>query len=137
MENKNGNGFSYTYSAREQDEVRRIREKYAPREKDTSEDSLARLRRLDEGVTKKANAVSLVFGVVGILIMGFGMSLIMSELGASLGLSGAAAMLVGIPTGLLGAALAALAYPVHSLITSRERKRIAPEILRLTDELMK
>ena len=75
--------------------------------------------------------------VVPNLMMGFGMSLIMSELGASLGLSGTAAMLVGIPTGLLGAALAALAYPVHSLITSRERKRIAPEILRLTDELMK
>ena len=136
MENKNENGFSYTYSASEQDEVRRIREKYEQKEK-TEEDAFSRLCRLDRGVTQKANAVSLVFGVVGILIMGFGMSLIMSELGASLGLSAVAAMLVGIPTGLVGAALAALAYPVHSLITRHERKRIAPEMLRLTDELMK
>ena len=46
-------------------------------------------------------------------------------------------MLVGIPVGIVGGALAALAYPVHSLITRHERERIAPEILRLTDELMK
>lgn len=135
MKNKDPNGFSYTYSASEQDEVRRIREKYAPREK--AEDALSRLRRLDEGVTKKANAVSLVFGVIGILIMGFGMSLIMTDLGASLGLSSLVTMLVGIPTGVIGAALATLAYPVHSLITRHERERITPEILRLTDELMK
>ena len=136
MDKKNENGFSYTYSASEQDEVRRIREKYVMKEK-TEEDDFSRLRRLDEGVTKKATAVSLVFGVVGILIMGFGMSLIMTELGVSLGLSSLAAMLVGIHVGIVGGALAALAYPVHSLITRHERERIAPEILRLTDELLK
>ena len=136
MENKDQNGFSYAYSAAEQDELRRIREKYAPKEK-PEEDDLSRLRRLDEGVAKKANAVSLVFGVIGILIMGFGMSLIMTDLGASFGVSGTLAMLIGIPVGIVGGILAALAYPVHSLITRRERERIAPEILRLTDELMK
>lgn len=136
MENKNENGFSFTYSAREQDEIKRIREKYTPKEK-IEEDNFSRLRRLDEGVAKKANAVSLVFGVIGILIMGFGMSLIMTDLGASLGLSSLVTMLVGIPTGVIGAALAALAYPIHSLITTHERERIAPEILRITDELMK
>ena len=51
MENKDQNGFSYAYSAAEQDELRRIREKYAPKEK-PEEDDLSRLRRLDEGVAK-------------------------------------------------------------------------------------
>jgi hypothetical protein len=136
MQNNDKNGFNYTYSSKEQDEVRRIREKYTPKER-VPEDNISRLRRLDEGVSKKATAVSLVFGVIGILIMGFGMSIILSDIGTSLGLYGGSTMLVGIPLGIVGGALAALAYPVHSLITARERERIAPEILRLTDELMK
>ena len=47
------------------------------------------------------------------------------------------AMVIGIPIGLIGGVLAALAYPMYNLIVKRERKKIAPEIIRLTDELMK
>lgn len=133
MEHKESNGFQYTYSAREQEELKRIREKYT----DRGEDKMERLRRLDNGVTGKAQAASLVFGILGALILGFGMSLAMSELGALLGLAESTAMLIGVAVGVVGGILASLAYPVYNLVLRRERKRIAPEILRLTDELMK
>ena len=62
MENNNENkGFQYTYSAREQAELKRIREKYAPPSE--VEDKMKRLRRLDASVTQKAQVVSLMFGI--------------------------------------------------------------------------
>lgn len=134
MENNNGNeGFHYTYSAKEQEELKRIREKYTPRE----EDKMDRLRRLDNSVTQKAQIVSLVFGIIGALILGFGMSLAMSELGEILGTSHDLAMLIGIAIGIIGAILVCLAYPMYNHIIKKERQKIAPEIIRLTDELMK
>lgn len=135
METKNNDGFSYTYSAKEQEEIKRIRQKYTKENKE--EDKMERLRRLDAGVTQKAQTVSLVFGVVGTMILGFGMSLIMSDLRAILGARTDLAMPLGILIGLLGGVLACLAYPLYHIIIKRERKKIAPEILRLTDELIK
>ena len=137
MENINNeqSGFSYTYSAKEQAELRRIREKYT--EQPEVEDKMARLRRLDAGVTRSAQTVALIFGVVGALILGFGMSLCMTELKEILGALQDRAMLIGIPVGIVGGVLASLAYPVYNVIVKVKRKRLAPEILRLTDELMK
>ena len=136
MENNNeNNGFQYTYSAKEQAELKRIRDKYtAPTE---VEDKMARLRRLDASVTNTAQAVALVFGVIGTLILGFGMSLVMTELAESLGISGDAAMVIGIIVGIVGGILASLAYPIYNAIIKAKRKKLAPEIIRLTDELMK
>ena len=128
-------GFSYIYSAREQAELKRIRDKYtAPTE---VEDKLARLRRLDASVTSTAQTVALVFGVIGALLLGFGMSLIMTELAEALGISGDAAMVIGIIGGIVGGALASLAYPIYNVIVKAKRRSLAPEIIRLTDELMK
>ena len=136
MENNNeNNGFQYTYSAKEQTELKRIRDKHtAPTE---VEDKMARLRRLDASVTNTAQAVALVFGVIGTLILGFGMSLVMTELAESLGISGDAAMVIGIIVGIVGGILASLAYPIYNAIVKAKRKKLAPEIIRLTDELMK
>ena len=98
---------------------------------------MARLRRLDASVTNTAQAVALVFGVIGTLILGFGMSLVMTDLAESLGISGDAAMLIGIIIGVVGGILASLAYPIYHAIVKAKRKKLAPEIIRLTDELMK
>jgi len=123
MEKKN-NGFTYTYSAVEQEEVRMIRDKYVPRE----ENKLDRLRRLDESVTKKGTIISIMLGVIGCLIMGFGMSLVMVWQGDL--------FIPGIIIGLLGICIVALAYPAYRMLVKKERERVAPEIIRLTDELM-
>ena len=131
MENKES--FNYTYSAKEQEEIKAIRKKYAVQEQ--TEDKMAQLRRLDAGVYSKATTAALVVGIIGALIMGMGMSLIMTEIGAFLGT--ALAMVVGIGLGVIGIILVCLAYPLYNRTLKKEREKIAPEILRLTDELMK
>jgi len=135
MDNKNQETFNYTYSAKEQDEIKAIRKKYAVLEE--AEDKMAQLRRLDAGVTGKATMVSLIFGIMGALVLGFGMSLAMTELGDILSWHGEMAMLIGIVTGIVGIVLVSLAYPLYHRIVKKEREKIAPKIIRLTDELMK
>ena len=135
MENNKNEGFSYTYSAGEQAELKRIREKYtAPTE---TEDKMARLRRLDASVTQRAQTIALIFGVLGALILGLGMSLCMTELGAILGSYQSLSMAIGIIVGVLGGILASLAYPLYHVIVKTRRKKLAPEIIRLTEELLK
>ena len=134
MENKNTDvGFNYTYSAVEQDEIKKIREKYQPK----VEDDMSKLRKLDAEVTNKATMNSLVIGIIGALIMGTGMSFVMTDLGAVFGLQGNVNLVVGIIVGLVGLVLAGVAYPMYVKVLKRERAKAAPEILRLTEELMK
>ena len=137
MENNNQekSGFSYTYSAKEQAELKKIRDKYTP--PTDAEDKMTRLRRLDASVTNTAQAVALVFGVIGALILGFGMSLCMTDLGEVFGFQSNMSMIVGIAVGIIGGVLASIAYPVYNCIVKAKRKKLAPEIIRLTDELMK
>ena len=124
MEKVNANNsFTYAYSAAQQAEIRAIRQKYLP----PQEDPMAQLRRLDESTTRKGTVVSLCVGVTGTLVMGTGMSLCMVW----------ARFLPGILLGLLGMAGIAAAYPLYQAVTRREREKAAPEILRLTEELMK
>lgn len=132
MDNKE-NTFRYTYSSKEYDEVAAIRKKYLPQE----ENKLDRLRRLHRSATKKAQVWALSLGVVGSLILGAGMSLCMSELGSALGLTEQIAVLIGTAAGLVGILLVALAYPAYNGVLKKQRQKIAPEILRLTEELMK
>ncbi len=138
MENNNENlkeknGFSYTYSAKERDELKRIREKYLPKE----ENKMEFLRKLDAGVVYKARTISIILGVLGALILGFGMSMCMTSFGTAIVPNAEISVIVGIVIGVIGGILAAIAYPIYSTVLKRERKRIAPEIIRLTDELMK
>ena len=133
MENKEKETFNYTYSAKEQEEIKAIRKKYATPEE--TEDKMAQLRRLDAGVYSKATTVSLIVGVIGALIMGIGMSLILTDIGAMLGT--ALSMIIGISLGIVGIILVCLAYPIYNHTLTKEREKIAPEIIRLTDELMK
>lgn len=121
--------FKMTYSAQQQEEIQSIREKYVPREASKME----QLRALDAAVGQKATMISIILGVIGALLLGAGMSLFMTELGEALG---SAALPLGIVVGLVGLLLAGLAYPAYQRILRRERQRIAPEILRLSDELL-
>ena len=122
--------FEYTYSAEQQKEVDEIRKKNLPRE----EDKMEQLRKLHAIPTQKAQAASLAVGIVGALIMGTGMSLAMTDIGAALG---SLAMVLGIFAGVVGMVLAALAYPAYNRVLKKQREKIAPEILHLSDELLK
>lgn len=127
MENKET--FQMTYSAERQAEIQAIRKKYLPRE----EDKLAQLRALDAAVERKATGISIAVGVMGTLLLGTGMSLTMTDFGASFG---RAAFLAGILVGIAGIGVIALAYPLYVRTLKKEREKIAPEILKLTDALM-
>ncbi|MBE6979902.1 MAG: AbrB family transcriptional regulator [Ruminococcaceae bacterium] len=126
----NNHSFEYNYSAAQKQEVEAIRKKYLPKE----EDKMEQLRRLHHSATQKAQAASIALGIIGTLIFGLGLSLCLTELS---GFLGGTAMFVGIPVGLGGLVMLALAYPVYNTVLRRERKKIAPEILRLTEELLK
>ena len=130
MENKEN--FSYTYSARQQKEVEAIRKKYMPKE----EDKMAQLRCLHAIPTRKAQAASLVVGVIGALVMGAGMSLVMTDLGEILGDYRSYATLIGIVVGVAGMVPVALAYPLYNRVLRKQRKKIAPQILKLSEELL-
>ena len=132
-DNNTDSSFKYTYSTKEQDEIKRIRQKYETQE----EDGMSRLRKLDDKVTKKATVMSLVPGIIGALVLGMGMSLVMTDLGALFGMTEIMKMTVGIVVGILGMILVALAYPTYKKVLKEERDKAAPEILKLTEELMK
>ncbi len=127
---ENHESFEYTYSAERQQEIEAIRKKYLPKE----EDKMEQLRRLHSIPTQKAQAASIAIGVMGALILGTGMSLCMTELGAALEHF---AMVIGVLAGVIGLIMAALAYPLFNYVLKKERKRIAPEILRLSEELLR
>ena len=115
--------FEYTYSAPQQSEVQKIREKYLPKEVT----KLDQLRALDAGVTRRGTAVSLVHGILYSLILGLGMSCCMVWAGSL--------FLPGIVIGCIGLAGVAATYPIYNHIVKQEREKIAPKILRLAEEL--
>ena len=120
--------FTYTYSAKEQEEIRKIRDKYASPTKE--ETSMEQLRRLDESATKGATAVSLIVGIVSALIMGVGMCCTM--------LPGWSRYFIpGIVIGVVGISGVIAAYPIYNHMVRRKRAKLAPEIMRLSEELLK
>ena len=126
MENKNET-FNYTYSASQQEEIKKIRDKYtSPKQ---SEDKMEQLRRLDKSVTKPGTIVSLIIGVISTLILGIGMCCTM--------VWGGDLFIIGIIIGVFGMIGVICAYPVYSSITKARREKFAAEIIRLSDELMK
>lgn len=124
MENKHET-FTYTYSAKDQSEVQRIRQRYLPPE----EDKMELLRRLDASVNQKGLAASLTVGVIGILILGIGMCCAMVWKGSW--------FIPGIVIGSIGIGIMALGNPLYRYFIKRERAKIAPKILKLSDELLK
>ncbi len=112
--------------------VQKIRTQYTEKE----HSGLEELKRLNARVKRPANIFAWAFGTVGAMVMGVGMSLVMG-LGMCCCLAWSGVWFIpGIIIGLIGIVGIALAYPAYTHITQKERERIAPEILRLTDELM-
>lgn len=118
--------FEYEYNAATQEEIKRIRKKYM--EETEEEINLDRLRRLDAIPEQKASAVSLFVGITGMLLFGAGLSCCL--------LWADTLFTFGILIGLIGLAGIAAGYPLFEHIKKREQKRLAPEILKLTDELL-
>jgi len=119
------------YKNDQQFTAQRIREQYAEK---TFTD-LDRLRALDAKVKRPADVFAYLFGSVSAIIMGAGMSLVMTDIGTTLGMSGSA-MIPGICIGIVGMALALLTYPIHKAILRSHRKKFAPQIISLSEQIM-
>ena len=117
--------FQFTYSAKEQEEIKNIRKKYIAPE----EDKMGQLRRLDASVSQKGTVAALIVGIIGTLLLGIGMCCCMVWQREF--------FIPGIIIGVIGIAVLAAAYPLYNHVIRKEREKIAPEIIRLTDELMK
>lgn len=115
--------FKLKYSAPENDELDVIRSKYV--KKETQLSKMDELRRLDASAENKATAISLVVGTVGTLILGLGMSCAMVW----------NLMAFGIVIGVIGILVAATAYPLYQRLLKKYRDKIAPDVLRLIDEI--
>ena len=134
MENKEKETFNYTYSAKQQEEIKAIRKRYTASEE---EDKMSKLRCLDASVTQRASVAALVIGIIGALLLGCGMSLIMTDIGEMLGMQGNTVILAGVMIGVVGIVFVCCAYPIYNRVVKKARAKIAPEIIRLADELMK
>ena len=110
--------------------AQKIRAQYV--EKQTGE--IDALRALDAKVKRPANVFAYVFGSISAIVMGAGMSLVMTDVGAAIGI--ADALLPGIAIGVLGLGMALLTYPMYKGILNSRKKKYGTEILKLSDKIM-
>ena len=110
--------------------VQKIRSQYT--EKESTE--LDALRELDAKVKRPANVFSYVFGSISAIIMGAGMSLVMTDIGATIGI--ADPMIPGIAIGIVGMLMAIINYPIYKRILGSRRKKYADKIIALSDKIM-
>ncbi|MBE5882772.1 MAG: dihydropteridine reductase [Lachnospiraceae bacterium] len=111
--------------------VQKIRSQYT--EKESTE--LDALRELDEKVKRPANMFAYIFGSIAAIIMGAGMSLVMTDIGADIGV--AEPMIPGIIVGIAGMFMAIVNYPIYKRILNSRRKKYADKIIALSDNIMK
>ena len=111
--------------------VEKIRTQYI--EKESTE--LDILRELDAKVKRPANVFAYVFGSVSAIVMGTGMSLIMTDIGTTLGMKDA--MLPGVIIGVVGMVAAIINYPIYKGILGSRRKKYADQIISLSNKIMK
>ena len=111
--------------------VEKIRTQYI--EKESTE--LDALRELDAKVKRPANVFAYIFGSISAIIMGSGMSLVMTDIGATLGMTNT--MFYGIIIGVVGMIMAIINYPIFKGILGSRRKKYADEIIALSNKIMK
>ena len=92
------------------------------------------LRDLDSKVKRPANVFAYIFGSISAIVMGAGMSLVMTDIGATIGIT--SALVPGIAIGALGLGMALLTYPMYKGILNSRKKKYGAEILTLSDKIM-
>ncbi len=110
--------------------VQKIRTQYTEKENT----QLDELKALDAKVKRPANVFAYVFGSVSAIIMGAGMSLVMTDIGSYIGME--SPMVPGIIVGVIGMIMAIINYPMYKKILSSRRKKYADEVMALSDKIM-
>ena len=110
--------------------VQKIRTQYTEKQ----HTGLDELKALDAKVKKPANTFGYTYGCVSAIVMGTGMSLVMTDIGSVVGL--ASAMVPGIAIGVVGMGMALTTYPIYKRILNSRKKKYAPEIMALSEKIM-
>ena len=111
--------------------AQKIRTQYMEKES-TEPDAL---RKLDAQVKRPAGIFAYAFGCISAIVMGSGMSLVMTEIGATLGI--ASAMPIGVVIGVVGLGMALINYPIYKSILNARKKKFAPKIIGLSEKILK
>lgn len=93
---------------------------------------LDKLKELDAKVKRPANTFGYAYGVASTLIMGAGMSLVMTEIGRKL----KGMRIAGVLIGTVGMGMALSTAPIYNKILNKRKKEYAPQILELSDRIM-
>lgn len=117
--------FKYNYSASRNKEVETIRKKYIPSE----ESKLERLKKLDMRVQMAGVVEALCFGIIGVMVFGIGMCFFFEVFSAAAWLT-AVFMICGI-------VMMLPAYPIYRRIARKTKAELTPEILKLSEEIIK
>lgn len=110
--------------------VQKIRTQYAEK----SDSKLDELKKLDTKVKRPANVFAYIFGSVGAIVMGSGMSLVMTDIGSVIGVDNT--MTTGVLIGIVGMLMAIINYPIYKRLLSTRRKKYADSIMQLSDSIM-
>ena len=111
--------------------VQKIRTQYT----EAKHTELDELKALDAKVKKPANVFAYTYGSLSAIVMGAGMSLVMTDIGAMIGLSGT--MVPGIAIGIVGMGMALSTYPIYKKILKNRKEKYASEILALSENILK
>lgn len=110
--------------------VQKIRTQYT----EAKHTELDELKALDAKVKKPANVFAYTYGSLSAIVMGAGMSLVMTDIGAMIGLSGT--MVPGIAIGIVGMGMTLSTYPLYKKMLASRRKKYASQILELSEKIM-
>lgn len=111
--------------------VQKIRTQYTEKE----HTQLDELKELDIRVKRPANVLAYIIGIISAIVMGSGMSLVMTDIGATIGIGNP--MAPGIVIGIAGMLIAILNYPIYKGILGMRRKKYADQIIAISDKIMK
>ena len=111
--------------------VEKIRSQYTEQEST----DLDALKALDAKVKRPANVFGYTYGSLGAVVMGAGMSLVMTDIGAMLGMT--ETLIPGIAVGIAGLAMSCTAYPIYKKILNSRKKKYAGKIMELSDRITK
>ena len=110
--------------------IQKIRTQYTEKE----HTDLDELKELDVKVKRPAVVFAYVFGIIAAIIMGAGMSLVMTDIGEMLGIS--KPMIPGIVIGIVGMLMSIVNYPIYKRFLESRRKKYADKIIALSDKIM-
>ena len=111
--------------------VQKIRTQYTEKE----HTALDELKALDTKVKRPASVFAYIFGSISAIIMGSGMSLVMTDIAKTVGIQNP--MVYGIIIGIVGILMAIINYPIYVRILGKRRKKYADKIIALSDKIAK